>query len=598
MITLDFKDSLLHLKTPYFMPAVHEDLRAFPPNTRTWDNRIGSWLLKPTRAIAKRLITFCDKYRVNVTEPAKGILDWMLGRSRIEHALINQKGLSVHKSNKILLESAEDYEAETLARKFGGRYSKTAGGYLFNPDYLEDIIREAPKAIKSKDIIELQLKPIPVTPKILVKDADIEFTNIKLLDHQKKAVEYLTSKKFAILADDMGLGKTVSALTSAALLSKSDQLPVYVLAPSSLAMNWDIEAERLGLSVKVKSWDKDFSPDESKYILVVDEYQLGSNKESNRAGRLEALSLDSRCQSLIALSGTPSKNGRAKELWPLLRATRHPLAFAPSYYENTYYGDNSDLAGLNKRLTTDNPTDPFSKDILLRRTIDILGLPPKTRHKHFIRLSVEANKVYDAIFGQLQLEYKLKTKDKPITEMDALVLLTHLRKAGSISKVEAATLMAKELLRQNKSVVLFTEFRDTAHQLVANLGAGLIDGTVSNKKIELTKAQFQAGEIKTIVSTYKRGGVGHTLTRSHNFILVDRPWTPADAFQAECRGYRIGQTEPFNSYWLQATKTDLFIDRLLEEKDTNNKLMLGESVFTAGLPFQTMAKQVSKEIFG
>ena len=39
--------------------------------------------------------------------------------------------------------------------------------------------------------------------------------------------------------------------------------------------------------------------------------------------------------------------------------------------------------------------------------------------------------------------------------------------------------------------------------------------------------------------------LGLTLTRSHTVILLDRPWTPGDAAQAEDRVRRIGQVRTY-----------------------------------------------------
>ena len=51
--------------------------------------------------------------------------------------------------------------------------------------------------------------------------------------------------------------------------------------------------------------------------------------------------------------------------------------------------------------------------------------------------------------------------------------------------------------------------------------------------------------------------------------MLDRPWTPGDAMQAEDRVRRIGQTREVRSIWLRAFQVDEQIDNLIEQKMAN-----------------------------
>jgi Helicase conserved C-terminal domain len=82
--------------------------------------------------------------------------------------------------------------------------------------------------------------------------------------------------------------------------------------------------------------------------------------------------------------------------------------------------------------------------------------------------------------------------------------------------------------------------------------------------------RFQRGELDVLVCTYGVGSTGITLTRSHTVILLDRPWTPGDAAQAEDRVRRIGQkSSTVESYWIEAFELDQKLDALLESKASN-----------------------------
>ena len=64
-------------------------------------------------------------------------------------------------------------------------------------------------------------------------------------------MHFLVDQGFgACLADDMGLGKTLQAL--ALILSRAPGGPTLVVAPTSVATNWQAEAERFAPTLNVK----------------------------------------------------------------------------------------------------------------------------------------------------------------------------------------------------------------------------------------------------------------------------------------------------------------------------------------------------------
>lgn len=80
---------------------------------------------------------------------------------------------------------------------------------------------------------------------------------------------------------------------------------------------------------------------------------------------------------------------------------------------------------------------------------------------------------------------------------------------------------------------------------------------------------FQNGNLDILICTFGVGSVGITLTRSSSVILLDRPWTPGDALQAEDRIRRIGQTaQRIQSLWLHGFDIDDKLDKLLKKKDS------------------------------
>ena len=137
-------------------------------------------------------------------------------------------------------------------------------------------------------------------------------------------------------------------------------------------------------------------------------------------------------------------------------------------------------------------------------------------------------------------------------------------------------------MEQDQQVVVFTEFKESAkiiHERFSGC-AELLTGDTSQKDRQEACNRFQSGQSKVFVGTIKAGGVGITLTSASNVILVDRPWTPGDAEQAEDRCHRIGQSQSVFSYWLQLDMIDHKIDQLIEEKQVLIEKVLAGKIKT------------------
>lgn len=115
----------------------------------------------------------------------------------------------------------------------------------------------------------------------------------------------------------------------------------------------------------------------------------------------------------------------------------------------------------------------------------------------------------------------------------------------------AAIKYTAELLEQGQAVVIFTEYLESAKALYTALSeispCELLTGETKQEERQAIVDRFQAGISKVFIGTIKAGGVGLTLTAANQVILIDRPWTPGDAEQAEDRCYRIGQNNTVNA---------------------------------------------------
>jgi SNF2 family DNA or RNA helicase len=395
-----------------------------------------------------------------------------------------------------------------------------------------------------------------------------------LFQHQRDAVRLILQRGSTILADQMGLGKTTSALVAAKVVG----LPVIVIAPASVKDNWLREAEGVGAKISVYSWAKQPEPPTQDFILIGDEAHYCQSLRSLRTQHFLKLAKSQHCKLAILLTGTPCKNGRPVNLFPLLVAIGHPLARSKGFYEKHYCDAKAtkytrwDTSGASHLDELHEKT----RDAIIRRTKkECLDLPPKTRVIRHVEMSKEDEKIYAQTFIKLRDEYRERLRRGEIEKgARAVVMLNHLRHAGSVGKAGTAVEIARDVIEEGEQIVLFVAYKETGHIIAKALGCDFLCGDTLTKDRQPMIDRFQNGDKKAIVCSIGAGGVGITLTAAQTVVLVDRPWTPGDTAQVEDRLHRIGQRNAVTSIWLQADKCDKEIDDLLQNKSENISVIL------------------------
>tara|TARA_B100001175_G_scaffold6396_1_gene4944 strand:- start:29 stop:454 length:426 start_codon:yes stop_codon:yes gene_type:complete len=135
----------------------------------------------------------------------------------------------------------------------------------------------------------------------------------------------------------MGLGKTLTALLAARSLMRCVDLRLMVVAPVGLHPHWRREAEGVDLQLQLVSWarlPKELPP--AGTLLVVDEAHFAQSLRAARTAALLRLARHPRLRAIWMLTGTPMKNGRPDQLFPLLAAIDHPIARDQRLYEERY----------------------------------------------------------------------------------------------------------------------------------------------------------------------------------------------------------------------------------------------------------------------
>ena len=401
----------------------------------------------------------------------------------------------------------------------------------------------------------------------------------QLFAHQRAGARWLLARRGALLADAMGLGKTLTALAAARAMVRLADCRVVVVAPSGLHHHWRQEALALGLSVALHSWAKlptELPP--AGCVLLADEAHYAQNLSSRRTKALLRLARHPRLRAAWLLTGTPMKNGRPVQLYPLLAAIGHPLAADQRHFEERYCQGHwrerrgvrqweakgaSQLAELHRLVR------PL---VLFRRKEQCLDLPPKQRLTLPVELPPAEEELLRERLEETIAAYRQRAALGLVrSDAETLAVFTALRQISSRAKVPAVVSLLSRLLLQGEPVVVFTAFIATAQALRAALAEGGREPVVLTGAVPAPCRQglvdgFQAGSSDALIATYGTGGLGFTLHRARHVVLVERPWTPGEAEQAEDRCHRIGMGAILTSHWIQLGGADRLVDELVASK--------------------------------
>lgn len=458
---------------------------------------------------------------------------------------------------------------------------------------------------------EIRLKQVNDEYRLpLIKAADLGGTlknGWTLLPHQKVGILKAIQMRRLILAYDMGLGKTlIGCVYAKAFKSTFPNLKVHVIAPVSLKKEWirtasDIvglkcEEEKKGangkldqesLDIRVSSWGKVplRVPDHiENFVVICDEAHNLQSMDSARTKDTLKLVLSEKCIGCLLLTGTPMKNGKPSNLFPLLRAARHPFGDDRKRYEtffcngqNKRFGGNRDIWDANGSSNLGMLNAHIVSHMLYKTKDECLkDLPGKKREHMKVPVGSKYEIQHNRALNELAKIFKsLSSTANDSGGNDAILgAFARLRQVAAFAKIEATVALAKRVLKEEPSVVIFTYFVNVAKEVHKGLeSAGwtgeLLAGETPSAKRQQMVDNFQSGVSPVFIGTFGAAGVGITLTAARTIILMDRPWTPGDALQAEDRVRRIGQTKEVRSIWMRAFDIDEQIDDLIEFKNQN-----------------------------
>lgn len=395
---------------------------------------------------------------------------------------------------------------------------------------------------------------------------------LTLQEHQVMAVKFALTRNYSYLALDPGLGKTPVAVCILNVL----KTPAIYICPAFLQTNteeefkrwstWEPWVSRLSLGTSppdvlvipdsflaraeteevikqfVAFWrnQKGLEP-----VLFVDEAHRFKEPETKRS--ISMLATSELFKKVVFLSGTPTPNGRPRELYSILSTFCPELIDFKTYWQfglryckpvKTPFGWNFD--GATNVSELHDKIRPFYLRVRKEDVAD--KLPPKL--EELVLVDGERPKALIDIDDQC---LKAMRSDGSFrSPMDDEAFGTYWRALGR-AKVKPAVHHIRAILDETEeSVLVFAHHTQVLKDLYAELvkydPLTITAETPNDERMEVAR-KFQTDPARRLLgASIKAAGIGFTLTKATRVVFVETSPVPADNDQASDRAHRIGQT--------------------------------------------------------
>jgi len=465
--------------------------------------------------------------------------------------------------------------------------------------YLSDLITK----LSMYDEITLNILPTNLNEDRADIVYPIEEIKTPLFDYQKDGVQFGLNHDKWLLLDATGLGKSLTMISLAYNLKMQGKINkvLVICGINALKTNWKKEIEKHSdLSCRILGEYKNKkgnlavggvkdrlaqlqSPIKEFFTITNIETLRDDNiiKELTKkkaVNKFDMIIVDEihRCKDAGSVQGAnllklqaPYKVGMTGTI-----IMNNPLdVYAPLEFINKVHKDS--LTAFKQYFCNYNSFKQIIgfknistlKDILgecsLRRTKDLLQLPPKTIINEYVDMDAKHQQFYQHIVdGVVDEVDKVK-----ISTASLLAMVTRLRQATALpsilttenippSKVNRCVELVNELVENGEKVVIFSTFKDTCYEISKQLPFKHVLCTGNEKDLMPYADQFQNDdECKAFIGTWQKCGTGITLTKGTSMIFIDTPWTDSDYLQAQDRIYRIGTNKSVTIYNLICTGT-------------------------------------------
>ena len=308
-------------------------------------------------------------------------------------------------------------------------------------------------------------------------------------------------------------------------------------------------------------------------MVILDEAHVCKNASSQQGNHLLKLN---KAKYRIALTGTLLLNSPLDCYVPMkwVGIEKANLSNFKSYYCRYDGVFGKDIIGYKNMGNLKEHLEKYS----LRRTKDILNLPPKTIINELVDMDKDQEDFYENIKNGI-----IDQVDKVhMSTVNLLGMVARLRQATALpsilttekissAKIDRAVDLATQLIDSGEKVVIFGTFKEPMYEIARRLDKyNYVIGTgdLSDEQVAENKDRFQEDpSINAFIGTWQKCGTGITLNAASYMIFVDTPWTQGAFCQAQDRIHRIGTKNPVFIYNLITKDTiDERVNEIVNDK--------------------------------
>ena len=450
------------------------------------------------------------------------------------------------------------------------------------------------------------IKYINEPPKAkLVSDSDIvegmDFNGYNLYDYQLEGVRYGLNHHNFLLLDEQGLGKTLQLITLARYrkIHQGMKHCLIICGVNSLKFNWEREVQKFckdedaiilgtrknskGRIVAITKEETieqiDSCPEQFFWVINIEKIRVTNEEKKEKSGLVHHLNkyIESGELGMIAIDECHKcKNIKSSQAQGILELDpkAHKVGMTGTLLVNNpldLYCPMSFVGLINyNKWTFDNKyvlKDDWGRPIgfqnmeelheilyksSIRRTKDLLDLPPKIYKPEWLEFSPEEWKV---MYDIMSFEYKGKYLDKIDPILDPIVMVTRMRQCTVAPELITSNKIPStkfnrlndilEEARLNGQKVLvfcpFTEALELGMEYCKEYQPKLIKGGMGSKIQETIDAHENTDGFSVIFAQEATLGVGFTLTNTEICVFLSPPWNKATYDQCSDRIHRIGQ---------------------------------------------------------